>query len=235
MDDQEQGADLDQVTQEDEQSSGNQHHRDERMDALAQDMAFIKQQLLSKTTKVEAQESAEPELTAADLQRFAQDPTLLPAWLKKQTERAKHEIKQESQKELYDRRAEEKYPLLKTDRDFQKKVAAQINELVSTGEYTRSNPMLVFRAAQLAASEYQPKTAQAKDSNRNFQTSAEGRTSAPRESGLGKTKISDDDPRFRFAKAAGLEGKQLERFKARLQELGPYQRSERKQARRLSK
>jgi hypothetical protein len=228
---QEQGSDQEEIVQ-DEQSSQS-HQTDDRFEALAQDLAFIKQQLGTKA-KTEVQEIVEPELSAADLQRFQQDPTLLAAWMKKQTEKAKNEIKQESQKELYDRRAEEKFPLLKTDRDFQKKVATQINELISTGEYTRNNPMLVFRAAQLAAAEYQPKTVSNKDS-RSFQTSAEGRSSVPRESGLGKTKITDDDPRYRFAKAAGLEGKQLERFKARLQELGPYQRTERKQARRLMK
>lgn len=232
---QEMGTGQEESMQEGNESQATVTHarEDDRIESLSADLAFIKQKLMASDKPTVNTQSSEPEFTQADLERFRQDPTLIAKWLMSQTERAKNEIKKESQKEIWDRKAEEKFPLIKSDKEFQRKVAQQINELTSTGEYTRDNPMLVFRAAQLAAAEYQPR-ASAKNESRNFQTSAEPRTSNPRDTGA-KFKVSEDDPRLRFALAAGFQGKQLERFKARLQELGPHQRTERKQGRRLYK
>jgi len=200
----------------------------EDVDALKEEMAFLKEQLLAKK---QTQEAEAPTFTAAQLQQFQANPALLAQWLQDQTKQSVSQIKNESAKATWDKRAEDKFPLIKTDKDFQKKVASQIRELTLNGEYTKDNPMLVYRAAQLASMEYAPKT-QAKE-QKQFTTSAEGRGSTVRDSGsASKTKISDNDPRVNFAKLLGITGPKLEKFKATLPEYVPTQR---KPARRLSK
>lgn len=199
----------------------------EDFDAVKDELAFLKEQLAAQK---QPQAAEAPAFTAAQLQQFQQNPALLAQWLQDQTKQSVSAIKNESAKAVWDKRAEDKFPLIKTDKDFQKKVARQIAELKSNGEYTADNPMLVYRAAQLASMEYQPKVATKEQ--KQFTTSVEGRGSVERQSSGSKPKISDNDPRLHFAKLLGITGPKLDKFKAGLTEYVPTQR---KQARRLSK
>lgn len=202
----------------------------EEFNDVKSELEFLKNQLVQQNTAREIKQEAQAQtITPEQLQQFQANPALLAGWLKAQTEQAKNEIRSESQKELWDKRAEEKFPLIKTDKIFAQKVSQQIREFTQNGEYKKNDPMLVYRAAQIVSTEYAPKPQQ---SPKNYQTSAEGRTSTVRESSGGKTKIDDNDPRMQFAKLLGITGPKLEKFKS---QLGPYVEPQRKQGRRLSK
>lgn len=77
--------------------------------------------------------------------------------VKQELEPLKQELTIRDQKKFYDQKAMEDFPVLKTDKDFQKKVAAQCQEFINNGEYTKDSPHLLLRASQLVASQYKPK------------------------------------------------------------------------------
>jgi hypothetical protein len=202
------------------------------IEELKGDISYIKELLMQKTapaTQTVAKDDIE--IDASTLERFKADPSELIKYIKNTAEKSKLEIKKEAAKQSWDRQAEEKFPLIKTNKDFQKKVASQIREFTQTGEYSKDDPMLVYRAAQIVSAEFATQNRSNRESQ-NFTTSAEGRTSVSRESSTQKTKISDNDPRVNFAKLMGVSGEKLERFKS---QLGPYVAPIRKQARRLAK
>jgi hypothetical protein len=201
------------------------------IEELRGDISYIKELLMQKSAPVaQTVTKNDVEIDAHTLERFKADPNELIKYIKNTAETSKLEIKKEAAKQSWDRQAEEKFPLIKTNKDFQKKVASQIREFTQTGEYSKDDPMLVYRAAQIVSAEFAPQ-ARSRESQ-NFTTSAEGRTSVSRESSTQKTKISDNDPRVNFAKLMGVSGEKLEKFKS---QLGPYVAPIRKQARRLAK
>lgn len=223
------GDEHETFTQDDQTSTSQE--RSTEIDSLKEDLSYIKDLLTQKNVQAApVAKTSDIQLDAATLERFKNDPTALVKFIKDQTESSKLEIKKEAAKQSWDRRAEEKFPLIKTNKDFQKKVSAQIREFTSTGEYSSEDPMLVYRAAQLVSAEFAPQ--QQRQSDKGFMTSAEGRSNVSRESSTSKPKISDNDPRVNFAKLLGIDGTRLEKFKS---QLGPYVAPTRKQGRRLSK
>lgn len=68
-----------------------------------------------------------------------------------------HKLNTKQQREYFDRKAQQDFPPLEKDAEFQKKVKAKVAELVSEGEYVKDSPKLVYRACQLASMEYKEK------------------------------------------------------------------------------
>lgn len=151
---------------------------------------------------------------ANQLAALGKDPAALAAWLQQQTEESKKEIRRESQKEIYDRKAYEDFPVLKTDKVFQAEVQKQMKEFVGTGEYRPEDPMLIYRAAQIVAGKV--KSTETKKQSTGTQLTSEAPGVRSKTVTSSQTKVSDTDPRVVFAKALGFEGKRLEAFKADL-------------------
>lgn len=185
------------------------------LDALKAELEAIKTQQFYTQTQVKEEPKA-PQFTAQDIEAFQKNPALLAQWLQKQTVEATSEIKKEAQKQVWDSRAYEKFPVLKTDEAFKKRVTAQMREFIAQKEYGKDDPMLLYRAAQIVAADYAP---QAKKAQSNTQTSVESRVQSQSRDSQVKSKISNNDPRVRMAMAMGIQGEKLESFKAKL---GPY-------------
>lgn len=196
--------------------------------ALKAEFESLKSQQFAQQTKP-VQQAQAPKLTAEQAQALKENPELMAQWLEAQAVQAKNEIRKESSKQIWDRRTEEKYPLLKTDKEFQKRVTAQMREMTAQGEYGNDDPMLLYRATQIAASEYIPAKSSATRSS--GPTSVESRMTSQRSESV-KPKIDDNDPRVQFAKVLGISGAKLDKFKA---QLGPYTPTQRRPTRRLSK
>lgn len=206
---------------------------DEKLSALEDKVDRITGMLLQKNAPKETVPQ-QASFTAEQIQALQQNPALLAQFIEQQTNKSVSLIKNESAKSLWDSRAQEKFPLLKTDKDFQKKVGTRMSELkYDLGD---DHPKLLYLATELAASEYKPKAqSQQSEKTREHQTSVEpSRSRTSRESQSG-SKNYDNDPRLVFAKLAGGDSdpKKLEAFKKRLDELGPYQQTTRKVARRI--
>lgn len=63
-------------------------------------------------------------------------------------------------KKSYDDRLEKEYPQVNSDKAFRDLTVQTMTELVQTGEYSKESPALAYRAAQIAAHKYKPKTVQ---------------------------------------------------------------------------
>jgi hypothetical protein len=204
----------------------------EELSSLKDELAELKTanaQFLAGLQK--PQQKEEKSFSDAEIQQFAQNPALAAKWFKEQAEQAKAEIRKETQKASWDKNAEEKFPALKTNKDFQKRVISQMREMMAQGEYTADNPMLLYRAAQIASSEFVQKP-EANRSQANQLSSVESR-GVRSSMDQGKPKIADNDPRVNFLRMMGVnDAKKIEKFKS---QLPPYVRSERRSARRLSK
>lgn len=57
---------------------------------------------------------------------------------------------QEQQRTIFDQKAEADFPLLKSDKEFQKTVQSEMQDLISGG-MSKDSPKLVYKAAQIAA------------------------------------------------------------------------------------
>lgn len=71
-------------------------------------------------------------------------------------EKATKHVDQVMLREKFDAQAERDFSGIFQDKEGQKVVAKKANELVSNGEYSKDSPMLLLRAAQLAANEFRP-------------------------------------------------------------------------------
>lgn len=227
---QEEAVDQEAVTEEVSQTSDNSTSKIfEEFSSLKEELAELKaanSQLIAGLTQ---KKEPEKTLSDSDIQRFTQDPASMARWVKEEAEKAKAEIRKETQKQTWDRQAEDKFPALKTNKDFQKRVVSQMREMMAQGEYTADNPMLLYRAAQIVSSEFAQKP-EAKNQS-NFATSVESRMGRSVDSA--KPKISDNDPRVNFLRLMGItDAKKIEKFKS---QLSPYMPSQRRQSRRLSK
>jgi len=112
--------------------------------------------------------------------------------------------KRESGQQHWDKKAEQDFPMLKTDVEFQQAVTGKIQELTGDGEYKNDSPKLLYRAAQLAKASLGSKFY--KDSSNKTKVSAgtHGGVGAPRTAKKGvKAEISDDDPELKIYLAFG--------------------------------
>jgi hypothetical protein len=226
-DDQNYGDDAENVAQ----GTQNQTDLSAEFAAMRAELEAMKSQQYVQQQAAQAPEPQIPQLTAEQAQALKDNPALMASWLQSQAENAKQEIRKESSKQVWDRRTEDKFPLIKTDKEFQKRVTAQMREMTAFGEYKKDDPMLLYRATQIAASEYVPNRSNA-SKNAQSQSSIESRQTMSRQDAGTKTKIDENDPRLHFAKVLGLTGEKLKKFK---EGLGPYVASQRRQGRRLSK
>jgi hypothetical protein len=203
---------------------------------LAEEVAALKAQIEAlSANQFQANNSVQPEqedvqLTPEQAAAFQANPALFANWMKLQASGMKNEIRQESQKHIQDAKAYEKFPLLNTDKDFQKRVTNQMREMISQKEYTKNDPMLLFRASQIVAAEYAPARSNA---SKSAMSSVESRMTGQQSRQQTGPKIGDDDQQIRFAKLMGIEGAKLEKFRAQLTK--PFEGSARRATRRFQK
>ena len=188
-------------------------------EALKAEIEALKTQQFYSQNNQAKEEPKTPQFSAEDLKAFQQNPELLARWIQNQAVEAKNEIKKESQKQVWDTRAYEKFPLLKDDKEFAKKVTSQMREMISQREYGKDDPMLLYRAAQIAAAEYAQATPK-RNVPQNQHSSVESRSNTNTQRDMSsKSKIDNNDPRVKMAQAMGIQGEKLEKFKA---QLGPH-------------
>lgn len=192
----------------------------QQSNALSQLVAALKQPAIDQK-KVDQGKLAE----------LSKDPAAAANYIQSLIAEGKNEIVRESQKEIQDRKAEQDFPILKTDPKFRAEVLKQMNEFIKTGEYAPNSPMLTYRAAQIVAGKL-GKTESKKQSSANF-TSEAPATRSKTTTTQGQNKIPDNDPRVVMAKMLGIEGKRMEKFKSELD--GPYVPKPRQKARSLVK
>lgn len=89
----------------------------------------------------------------------------------------------EQQKITFDNRAENEFPQIKSDPEFQKLVKANIQEMVSSGEMDVNAPKLVYRAAQIAALKYKPKASSKPAQGSNASSEAPSTVTPSKKSG----------------------------------------------------
>ncbi len=202
----------------------------EQLAQLSQSQQQLLAALKTNTQGVKPQETAE-------LLELAKDPAKFAAYIQQQTAQAKQEIRKESQKEIWDKKAYEDYPVLKTDKVFEAEVKKQMREFVNNGEYQPDNPMLIYRSAQIVASKLNKSPSQGLRRTQGQMTSEapSQRSRGPGQS-QSSVKIPDNDPRLIWGRDVyGIKGESLEKFKKELVDLGPHKPSERKRGRTLVK
>lgn len=152
------------------------------------------------------------EVDESALEQLAKNPKALLNYVNQKIDSGISTVQNESLKKHFDDKVYEEFPSLKTNKDFNDLVKTQIRELVSNGEYGAQHPMLVYRAAQLAAA----KMGGSKDNktqSRDTSLSPSNQRGTTRSSG-----IKDNDPRLAFAVAAGVtDPKKLAKFKKDLE------------------
>lgn len=173
---------------------------EDRVKALEYQLNMALNQLgQKKETKVETEEL--PEEVA---QLLAKDPKALAKFIKTQTEKATRSIQSESQKQIWDRRAEDTFPAIKTNESFKREVGKKIQELLTNGEYKENSPQLVYRAAELASLKFSGKENVKK--NTNTQTSLETQRTQKTSDQIGKKNNQGDDNAYVvLAKMAGMK------------------------------
>lgn len=218
--------------EEGQEKSSEENNRQDYSAEFASLKAELESLKSQQFASVQAQTPKEPSqiITIEQANALKDSPEMFAKWMQMQAETAKNEIRKESSKQIWDKKTEEKFPLINTDKEFKNRVSSQMREMVTQGEYTKDDPMLLYRAAQIAASEY---TVSNKSFNKgnSSPSSVDSRHSTARMDAP-KVKIDDNDPRVQFAKVLGIKGDKLIKFKA---QLGPYVTSQRRQVRRLSK
>lgn len=168
------------------------------------------------------------------LAELAKDPVAAAAYIQSVIAEGKNEIVRESQKEINDRKAEQDFPVLKTDQKFRSEVLKQMNEFIKTGEYAPNSPMLTYRAAQIVAGKLKASQSEGRKTTSSGLTSEAPSTRSKTTTQQSQSKIPDSDPRVVFAKALGItDSKRLDKFKSELD--GPYVPKARQRARSLVK
>jgi hypothetical protein len=179
-----------------------------------EDLDTFQQQLLQVLQrKPEAAVVEKPKLTAEQLAALAASPEKLADFVQSQIASATGKVTQDMRKDKWDAQAYAEFPALKTDKKFVQETTKKIQELVSTGEYDKDNPLLVYRAAQLASLNYKPQQQTAGDGK---QVDGKGPRTTEAQGRQSTSKIDDADPRVQWAIAAGV--KDLKKFK---ETLGP--------------
>lgn len=126
------------------------------------------EQLLNKLSSIEANlnKPKEAEITPEQYQQlFQTNPAkaielAVDKTVKTHLGTFEKNIETKTNKQYYDSKTESEFPLIKTDKQFQREVSDKVKELVGTGEYHKDSPTLVWRAAQLAAANYAVKKPQ---------------------------------------------------------------------------
>lgn len=113
----------------------------------------------------------------------------------------------------FDQKAESDFPLLKSDPAYQRLVQDQMKEFLRDGEYTQDSPKLLYRAAEIAALKYKPKSGGQPKGG----LSGEAPTTVDRSS-----RTSSDKPKNfeAMSRVFGLSKESQERFLAKLQTKG---------------
>lgn len=213
-------------TTEQEDVSVEEVQKEETQD-LQERIRNLEFQLANNLKKDEKKDDAD-ELPADVAQALAKDPNALAKWIKAQTNKGIQDVRQETQKQTWDRKAEVDFPSLKTDEKFKREVGRKINELLNNGEYSKDSPALIYRASELASLKF--KDSMGKVEKKTVPTSLE--TTRTEKSDTKKSfTAQDDDPRLVFATMNGLRGEKLAKFKTFLEKYGPYETPKGKKAR----
>jgi hypothetical protein len=157
-----------------------------------------------------------PELTPEQYQQLLKEnpaAAIDMAVDRKVQERLKPEIDRitvEQRRIAQDTKAEQDFPALKTDQAFQREVSAQIADFVRSGEYDKTSPVLVYRAAELVSLRQGAKRAQGNQGKGGISGEAPTTTAKDQKAGGKKP-----DNFSTMANIFGLSKESQERFLAK--------------------
>ncbi len=147
-------------------------------------------------------------------EELGKDPKALAEFVTGSIKTGLNQVQSAQLRSEYERKLNEDFPALKTNKKYEAAVIEKVRELVFNGEYTKDSPALVYRAAELVAGRMG-------DELKNKQNTSNRETSLQpsRERGVARnTSIKDNDPRLAFAVAAGItDSTKLAKFKKDLQ------------------
>lgn len=171
-----------------------------------------------------------------DFEAIKSDPKALKAWLAKEATKAKSEISDEFQKQTWDQKAYNEFPSLKANKDFQKAVLNQMNELVTVDKsYTNKSPTLLYRASQIVAARMgggkQVTTTKTTSSPSSIEPGGQARPTP--------TKPEENNPWLQMGRMMGIgkgDPKKFEKFKSFVSEnYGKYVRPDSPRGRRINR
>lgn len=184
--------------------------------AQNEQILLLKSQQSMPATPV-APKQATPEMDAAMLEQLGKNPAALVSFVNQKIDAGMNSIQKQNLKQHLDAKVYEEFPALKTNAQFTEAVKTQMRELVTNQEYDAQHPMLVYRAAQLAAAKV-PTTSSQVTRQRDTSVAPSGQRGTHRSSA---GTIKNNDPRLAFAVAARLtDPKKLAEFKKNLETYG---------------
>lgn len=125
----------------------------ERLDRLE---SMIQKMMSGQQTQPTKQERQG--LTAEQIAAFKDNPEAMLRIIEDQRKQITNELNLTLQQKTWDDKAKQDFPALNNDSKFKSLVKKHIEELVSDGGMNANTPRLLYVAAKLAASEYQPKS-----------------------------------------------------------------------------
>jgi hypothetical protein len=203
------------------------------MSDLKAEMAEMRQSNAALVTQLQQllKPQPKPEIDDGEIERIKNDPKALAEFIKAKVSEGKQAVDVHLAKNRFDSQAYDEFPALKTNKQFQQSVVAQMKELTASGEYQPDSPKLLLRAAQLSAAKMKPLTN--RDEVNDRPTSGEPRPRQSQTVSRGTSQIKDNDPRVAFLKLFGVKDPaKVEKFK---KQLGPYQAPQRQKARSLDR
>lgn len=178
--------------------------------------------LISKQVQGGAGKSAAESVEVTDEQalQLAKDPAKLANFIQSKINEGLATFNKNVASKSWDDKAYDEYPVLKEDKKFQDAVKKEIQDLIASGDMTKSSPRLVYVATQLAASKHGFAKKSATSSQQ--QSRSGGATSLPANSGAGasrgssKSSVADNDPRLVLAQKLGWSKERLDSYKEKL-------------------
>lgn len=187
-----------------------------QIDALKEQNLLLKNTALQQPAHQSAPKQSAQEIDQATLEALGKNPAALVSFVNQKIEAGMGNIQKQNLKTHFDSKVYEEFPALKTNVQFNEATKAQMRELVSNGEYDAQHPMLVYRAAQLAAAKIPQQRTQERTRDTSVAPSHQRGTTRS-SSGT----IKNNDPRLAFAVAANLKDpKKLAEFKKNLETYG---------------
>lgn len=191
-----------------EEAESNSPDQTSEIEALKQQNAEILNSLKAlQSAQNQSKDTAKKSYTAEEFKALQESnpEAAMEYVIAKQSSKIESKLSAQQLQIHYDNLAEQKFPLIKTDKKFSNEVQKEIRALVEAG-MDKDSPKLVYTAAEIAALKY--KGAEATKSQNNSSMSGEAPSTKVK---TGGSKTPQDDKTFkRFAAAFDLSEKAQE-------------------------
>lgn len=151
LEQQDESYEQDESTEEQETTVDPNVERLDRLEAMIQN-------LVNNGTKPTKEEKKGLDLSDEQVAMLKDNPRALLQIIEERSNKMTQEVNLTLQQRQWDEKAERDYPAIKSDSKFKELVKKHVNELASHGGMSPTSPKLLYLAAKLAASEYQPKS-----------------------------------------------------------------------------